>query len=697
MNEIKLTEEQKKCVEYPLEQKILVINADPGTGKTEVLKQRVLFIHNSLTKTEEINNQPQKKLILVLAYGRNIAAEIRTKLKSHQLKVYRHLKDVLPLLEHQHICTLNKCPTYLENQKPIILVCTIHSLASGINDLVIKQQFQEKRKIHVLVATQRVEKKQGVISHNEQNQKFAWKSLGAIRSRKKKLFNYLFRRIEDKYKKEVDWKELWKIFAQPEPENVILTKNDTPFCHYEIDYSQFLSQVTSSLPTKSKLLSELESICQQDKAKNVWLEFEDLITNANNLAKKLAQKTWPEFNYILVDECQDLKVETFHLVAQVFGSEQTNFTFVGDPKQNIYGFAGAREDIFELIETQFPQQTNSIIATSFRLTPEIADFANHFIEKFMTYRASIRTAKPKTGQKPQMIIVGQESDCKLNSHEIESIEQELKIDPTQKRSNLVQSKIRQKKLHRHLDAILPLINQLDKASSKAILYRQNWIGNLLQEWLNKKCVTTNISEKVIDDIIRQIRRQFKDSVVERLKERAANQKSERHARWLLKSALKLEKEDLEINPSNSKFLSLASFLASCRISESSIFQLAEIVKKIDSNSPPNSPLTREQVNEFISRLEEIKKHPSITLSTIHGMKGLEADYVFLIFCDKKILPKKEQFTSEWEDREEKNLFFTAITRPKIGLYITTSSLDECSKFVDPNNLNLDLVELNKKN
>jgi len=74
--------------------------------------------------------------------------------------------------------------------------------------------------------------------------------------------------------------------------------------------------------------------------------------------------------------------------------------------------------------------------------------------------------------------------------------------------------------------------------------------------------------------------------------------------------------------------------------------LAEIVKKIDRNSPPNSSLTREQVNEFISHLEEIKKHPSITLSTIHGMKGLEADYIFLIFCDKKILPKKEQFTSE---------------------------------------------------
>lgn len=173
MSEIKLTEEQKKCAEYPLDKKILVINADPGTGKTEVLKHRVLFIHNYLTETkvEESKNRP--KLILVLAYGRNIATEIRTKLRISGLKVYRRFRDILPRLNHQHICTINECPTYLENKQPLVLVCTIHSLASGINDLVIKQQFQEERKIHVLVATQRVEQKQGLVSRGEQNQKFA--------------------------------------------------------------------------------------------------------------------------------------------------------------------------------------------------------------------------------------------------------------------------------------------------------------------------------------------------------------------------------------------------------------------------------------------------------------------------------------------------------------------------------------------
>lgn len=100
MNEIKLTEEQKKCAEYPLEQKILVINADPGTGKTEVLKQRVLFIYNHLIKmgleAQKVSQQ-QKKVILVLAYGRNIASEIRTKLSAQKLKVYRRLKHIQPL------------------------------------------------------------------------------------------------------------------------------------------------------------------------------------------------------------------------------------------------------------------------------------------------------------------------------------------------------------------------------------------------------------------------------------------------------------------------------------------------------------------------------------------------------------------------------------------------------------------------
>jgi superfamily I DNA/RNA helicase len=148
---------------------------------------------------------------------------------------------------------------------------------------------------------------------------------------------------------------------------------------------------------------------------------------------------------------------------------------------------------------------------------------------------------------------------------------------------------------------------------------------------------------------------------------------------------------------DNKFLTLRSFLASLKISENSIFQLTEIIRKIDEKRKIGTCLIVEEINNFIAQLEEesMKNHQGITLSTIHGMKGLEADHVFLIFCDKKVLPRKEQFANEWEEREEKNLFFTAITRPKIRLYITTSSSEECSDFIKTSNLNLDLVELLK--
>ena len=103
MNKFQLTEEQKGCVEYPLNKRVLVISADPGTGKTEVLKHRALFIHQQ--------SQKQRKLILVLAYGRNVAAEIKAKLKIEKIKVFNRLKNLLPALSaHQHVCSLNGCP-----------------------------------------------------------------------------------------------------------------------------------------------------------------------------------------------------------------------------------------------------------------------------------------------------------------------------------------------------------------------------------------------------------------------------------------------------------------------------------------------------------------------------------------------------------------------------------------------------------
>src|SRR3954468_19856160 len=121
MNKIELTEEQKRCVEYPLNEQVLLIDADPGTGKTEILRHRVKFIHQQ--------NKKQRKFILVLAVGKNISKSIKKKLKEEGLKkIHDRLKSVLPEFSHKP-CEETDCLECFERKSPIILTCTVHSIA----------------------------------------------------------------------------------------------------------------------------------------------------------------------------------------------------------------------------------------------------------------------------------------------------------------------------------------------------------------------------------------------------------------------------------------------------------------------------------------------------------------------------------------------------------------------------------------
>lgn len=121
MNKIELTEEQKKCVECPLDKQTLIIDADPGTGKTEILRHRVKFICQQ--------NKRRRKFILVLAVGKNISKSIKKKLKEEELKkVHEKLKSVLPEFFHKP-CEEIDCLECFERKIPIILTCTVHSIA----------------------------------------------------------------------------------------------------------------------------------------------------------------------------------------------------------------------------------------------------------------------------------------------------------------------------------------------------------------------------------------------------------------------------------------------------------------------------------------------------------------------------------------------------------------------------------------
>jgi len=183
------------------------------------------------------------------------------------------------------------------------------------------------------------------------------------------------------------------------------------------------------------------------------------------------------------------------LITEILSRQETNFTFVGDPKQNIMAFAGATEDIFQLLKEKFPNCAQKEISISFRVPQEIAVMANDFTQKFMLRRKpKLTTNQNNGGKKPVIFLAGKEKSYQLTSAEENKIEEKLKNihlegneNETKKpkkienlKSKLIKEEIRAKKLKSQVEFILSIINQLDKSFERVILYRKNEIGNWLK-------------------------------------------------------------------------------------------------------------------------------------------------------------------------------------------------------------------------
>jgi DNA helicase-2/ATP-dependent DNA helicase PcrA len=98
----------------------------------------------------------------------------------------------------------------------------------------------------------------------------------------------------------------------------------------------------------------------------------------------------------------------------------------------------------------------------------------------------------------------------------------------------------------------------------------------------------------------------------------------------------------------------------------------------------------EENNENLSRIEKLEdafdqallnddarqnqKHnvDGITLSTIHSVKGLEFDYVFVIGLEENVFPNIRKFSDTDELEEERRIAYVAFTRAKKRLYLLLS-------------------------
>ncbi len=135
-----------------------------------------------------------------------------------------------------------------------------------------------------------------------------------------------------------------------------------------------------------RLMSKVREVVQaydQAKQDRSALDFEDLMRRAHTLLtdprhERLQQRIRGNIRWLLVDEFQDTDPLQVELIRALCGSDLHGgkLFFVGDTKQSIYRFRGARPDVFRELAAEMPEAGQLPLARNFRSQPTILQFVN---------------------------------------------------------------------------------------------------------------------------------------------------------------------------------------------------------------------------------------------------------------------------------------------------------------------------------
>ncbi len=141
---------------------------------------------------------------------------------------------------------------------------------------------------------------------------------------------------------------------------------------YEIQDTKRLEEVANAYHTYQQLLLE-----------NNALDFGDLINYTLKLFRTrpaILGKYRQKFKYILVDEFQDTNWAQYELI-KMLAAPKNNLTVVGDDDQSIYKFRGASISNILQFKNDYPKCREIVITDNYRTKQNILDLAYKFIKQ----------------------------------------------------------------------------------------------------------------------------------------------------------------------------------------------------------------------------------------------------------------------------------------------------------------------------
>lgn len=433
-------------------------------------------------------------------------------------------------------------------------------------------------------------------------------------------------------------------------------------------------------------IEQIWSIYIQLKKDMNAMDYDDLLVNTLVLFKthpEVLNKCSSQFKYVLVDEFQDTNKIQIELV-EALSSVHGNLIVVGDDSQSIYSFRGA---LFKNVKDFIDDERTKVfkIQSNYRSTSDIVGLINHLIPS----NSVPKVLKPKRKSYLKPFVVETFDDLEQADAVVKIIEDKLKEGLDYKdiavlyRSHSLSMVLQQKLDSKGIPyRILSGLRFIETAHIKDILAFLKVLNNPLDKisWSRILKLFPGIGNKTASKIYEEI-----ETGIGKSPERGQGEENDNISNILKETEINKFKTPLELltklfdNKESSPdelidtiykdFYQEYSFLtyADSKSRNMDIERFSEIASRYDSVSAFIEDLTLSEEIGVIPASRD-KDENKLTLTTIHGAKGLEWKVVILISVNPGDFPNGLAIKEQKLDEEER-LFYVAITRAKNELYI----------------------------
>jgi len=453
---------------------------------------------------------------------------------------------------------------------------------------------------------------------------------------------------------------------------------------------------------------------QNECIKNNLLDFNDLqILTARILSEveSIRLEYQNLYDYILVDEFQDTDLIQYEILKLL----NNNKTFaVGDPKQSIYGFRGARYENIKSFIKDFKAK-EMLLSKNYRSTNSILNVANNLLNyEQVNFTNNRLFSDLGEGEIPKFnkFLTENEQATKIAQKIYYLTNDNSKYKKSDiailYRSNYLKIMIEKELMNKNIPYVVYGTNPFYKTKEiKDLIAYFYLILDLNKDFYLKRILNISgngIGKKTISEIENYAQENNISMFASLVRVNfPLNEKQEKYLTNFIKTIFQLNRDFETINISEfvGKLIDAVNYEEIILSNEpkkqikirTNIEMLDNVFKskKIDKKKS-NLENLEEILNELSldNKDNEKKDVDAVVLSTIHQVKGLEFKVVFIVGLAEKIFP----LTKNGVDiLEEERIFYVAVTRAKEKLIFSYPM----SKFSFTNNLtSLDMSRFLRK-